>query len=342
MLKIERYYDDETCYYDVCFEVYTAFAAFSEAFNYTKVHLVTSQIAGAEEWVRVLNSNPSSRPIDSQWNYTVGTNISWNYNPQTHQAAKMQWVFYQDRHFVVYCEDCYTIIGATLDFQLETYYPPNSDIPVAKLFEASVDGYWDANIDLVADASMKYSLSKYLDLINFDIDSIYFCIGFVPIYIDVKLDFVVSVDVDFTAHASWGAGFSVNGDIDAGIKYTPSSGWSVFGDYTGINLQYHDPTFQDAAVLGAQITLDPQLDFNFYDIGGPYFELLPGMGLYVALQQTKLCWDLYHEFGGGVGAELSIPWHIQTDPLMIWNAKFDGHSGCLSLPLESNRSISSN
>jgi hypothetical protein len=335
VLYSKRYYDDETCYYNICYEIYVAYGAFAQAFNYTRIHLVTSQVAGASEWVTKLNNNPISQPIEEpNFNYTVGTNISWNYDPQTGQAKQMQWVFYQDSHFDIYCEDCYTIVGATLDFELDTSWPYGQKVPEADKFAASITGYWKANIDLVADASAKYKLDKALQLLSFNIDTLYFTIGMIPIFIDVDLALVVSVTVDFSAHAVFNAGFSVDGDIDAGIEWTPSSGWSVFGDYTGINLVYKDPTFQDAAELTAAVTIDPQLQFNFYDIGGPYFELLPGMGLTVDLQQAKLCWALYHLFGGGVGAELAIPWHIQTDPLMIWNHKFDQHTGCLPGPVE--------
>ncbi len=65
------------------------------------------------------------------------------------------------------------------------------------------------------------------------------------------------------------------------------------------------------------IGLEPRLVFAFYGIGGPYIDLEPGREAAMTLQNLKFCWYLYHIFNLGIGAELTWPFSLGTDPLNI-------------------------
>jgi len=306
-------------------------SSFLDCFKQSSISFSTQQLASPYELMNQLNNNPNSPSYSDPVNVTAEFNF--NYNPQTGRANQSIPI-YSDSVITVTCTNCYAVLQAGLEFDLETswdWFDPTVDF-----FETILFGGWLYNLDVEVDVNAAYSSVQSLLVDTIDLPEIMFCIGWVPVYIDIAVPITAGYSFVVDSQAELTAGLDFEGDVDFGVQYTDGQGWSPVGNER-INKHLHQPTVTDSLNANLNVYLTPDFEFNIYGIGGPFIDIVPGLDFSLAYPVSD-CTDnanltVSFDFGVDVGAELVWPQQISSGDLSLFNYTVPLWSDCNSTSL---------
>ncbi len=204
-----------------------------------EISLNTTQIVNPKDWLYQLNNNPNGGKSEEvyQPQEDLSETFTWNYDNQTGQAINPLINLYQGEHLEVDCKDCYLMLSIGLDLNLVSDFKlshdklPELSLPTLQPFSIGMYGKMALHMDWEALASYQISIDKNLKLLSFDIAELDFCIGLIPVEIDVLLQIWVEIAAQFDASVNVSVDFNVTGSVSGGISYdSPSNTWTRFGN----------------------------------------------------------------------------------------------------------------
>jgi len=305
-------------------------SSFLDCFKKSSISFTTQQLVSPQEWLNQLNNNPNSPSYGGQDPANITAEFNFNYNPETGKANESIQI-YSDEYLTVTCTNCYVVLKAGLEFDLETSW--DWFYPTVDFFETILFGDWMYNLDVEVDAHAAYANAQSLTVTTIDLPEIMFCIGWVPIYIDPEVPINAGYTFTIDAQALLTAGLDFEGSVDFGVQYNDDEGWSPVGGEK-INKHLHKPTFKDELNANLNVYVAPDFEFLLYGIGGPFINVVPGIDFSLAYPVSD-CTDnanvtVAFDFGVDVGAEIVYPDPLSSGDLSLFNGTWPLWSDCNS------------
>jgi len=298
-----------------CFDITTTFSSFLDCFNDSQISFYSEELVDPSNWVYELNNNPNNEFLMQFPKANISGEVNYNYNPATGKAQQPIYFLNDTDGVEIVCTNCYAVFDASVLLELHASYAHwYSVLPTLTFFEMATGGRWKYNVDMLVQAQESYQNSASQQVAEFTLPTIEFCIGWVPVYIETVIPITVGYDVSVDGEATATAGFDMEGSYKLGMEYTAGEGWQPIRSST-FNENAHEPTIDvniEAEVAGY---VEPQLEFNFYGIAGPFVNVNPTLEMTFEDHNTNWCFDL--EYKMEVDAGVEIAWPID------WSKSFD-------------------
>lgn len=193
-----------------------------------------------------------------------------------------------------------------------------------KSFEARMD--IEASVKVKFEASAKVNVSKTWDTTIFEWNvRISFWVGWVPVWVDVRVTIDTVLDVKAYGEVSFVVETEASGGFEAGVTWAEGE-WSKSISQT-LSMDEPNVTLYAQAEIRVNPSIEFQLAFLFYSVAGPFVEFEPyvnAMAEIAALPEITGKWEVSLGFNISAGVTFS-GWLKQLLGIPDWECPLYNH-----------------